>query len=356
MEGINLSTFFAGFSSAFYTIYAVQFLTRYPRTRFQTVLGYIFVVWALFNWKDIVISFPDLYTLEVLDGIMLIEGWSALTYTVFIFEITMPGWATWRKLCLFSVPFLLFTAAYVLWPSQMVINTYAVFLWCYAWTVIIIAFFKVRRYMRYIRQNYSNIDEIDISWLRPVFVFCILSQLLWLATSLIMNVYVDALYYILTILLWVMVLRYTRHFHPVVVPAVVPTVSAVVPSDSAAKDYPFKERLEQVINQDAIYLDKHLTLDDMAKAIGTNRTYMSDYFNNVVGKPFFDYVNQQRITRKSIPMMQAHPEYTLEYIAEQSGFGSISTFRRAFQRLMGKSPSQWRQDLAFEPREDSEVG
>ncbi len=42
--------------------------------------------------------------------------------------------------------------------------------------------------------------------------------------------------------------------------------------------------------------------------------------------------------------MRAHPEYTLEYIAEQSGFNSISTFRRVFIKFNGKNPSQWRQD------------
>ena len=39
--------------------------------------------------------------------------------------------------------------------------------------------------------------------------------------------------------------------------------------------------------------------------------------------------------------MREHPEYTLEYVARQSGFGSISTFRRAFQKFTGMSPSQF---------------
>jgi AraC-like DNA-binding protein len=39
--------------------------------------------------------------------------------------------------------------------------------------------------------------------------------------------------------------------------------------------------------------------------------------------------------------MQEHPEYTLEYIAAESGFSSISTFRRAFYKFTGKAPSQF---------------
>ncbi|MBR6828759.1 MAG: AraC family transcriptional regulator [Prevotella sp.] len=46
--------------------------------------------------------------------------------------------------------------------------------------------------------------------------------------------------------------------------------------------------------------------------------------------------------KKSIPLMQQHLEYTLEQIATESGFQSISTFRRSFQKLKGVTPSEYR--------------
>ena len=48
-----------------------------------------------------------------------------------------------------------------------------------------------------------------------------------------------------------------------------------------------------------------------------------------------------RIERISITMLREHPEYTLEYVAEKSGFASISTFRRAFIKLTGQTPRQY---------------
>ena len=100
--------------------------------------------------------------------------------------------------------------------------------------------------------------------------------------------------------------------------------------------------MEQTVEEQRLYLDKDLTLSELATAVGTNRTYLSDYFSNVKHITFYDYINQLRITKKSIPMMQEHPEYTLEHIASESGFNSISTFRRAFNKLTGVSPSQYR--------------
>ena len=57
---------------------------------------------------------------------------------------------------------------------------------------------------------------------------------------------------------------------------------------------------------------------------------------------FYDYVNALRIEKMSIPLLVEHPEYTLDYIAKQSGFNSLSTFRRAFRKQTGTTPGNFR--------------
>jgi YesN/AraC family two-component response regulator len=113
-----------------------------------------------------------------------------------------------------------------------------------------------------------------------------------------------------------------------------------------------KGMLEQVMEEQQLYLNKNLTLADLALALNTNRTYASNYLSQVRGQTFYDYVNQMRIERISIPMLKEHPEYTLEYVAEKSGFASISTFRRAFIKLTGQTPRQF----ALEANKKTENG
>lgn len=93
------------------------------------------------------------------------------------------------------------------------------------------------------------------------------------------------------------------------------------------------------MEEQKLYLNKNLTLQELAMALGTNRTYVSNYLSQVRGQTFYDYINQLRIERASLPMMREHPEYKLEHIAQESGFASISTFRRAFIKLTGQTPS-----------------
>ena len=338
---MNISAFLIGASTAFFTVFAIHILFwRQRRTRFQCVLGIIMAIWALWNLKDIVITFPGMYTEEVLNWIFIIDSWSALTYTVFVFEVVMPRWTTPDRLALLAMLFALFTILYYIWPVREVIFAEAVFLWCYAWTVVVIGWVKVRRRIRYVRENFSNIDRIDVAWLKPVFIFAIVSQLAWLFTSLCATVFADIMYYIFTILLWLMVLRYSWEFRPIVEEHEHECVPA------PHKDVPpiAEGALEELMEEQRLFLNKNLTLADLAAAMKTNRTYVSNYLSQVRGQTFYDYVNQLRLERVSLPMIKEHPEYTLEFIAAESGFASISTFRRAFIKLTGLTPRQYALD------------
>ncbi|MBQ8714735.1 MAG: helix-turn-helix transcriptional regulator [Prevotella sp.] len=338
-DNMNISAFLIGASTAFFAIFAIHILFwRKERTRFQTVLGCIMAVWAVWNLKDLVITFPGMYTEKVLDWIMIIDGWSALTYTVFVFEAVMPGWVTWRKLGYLSLPFVAFTLLYIIEPQRWVIYAYAAFLWFYAWAIVIIGFVKMKRYLSYVRKNYSNIDDIDVSWLKPVFLFAIISQLAWLFTSLFATVTTDIVYYVSAMLLWLMVLHYCWNFRPIVVEKEIerPQVLHRNPSSAIVEGV-----LERMVEEQQLFLVKNLTLTDLAAAMGTNRTYVSNYLSQVRGQTFYDYINQIRIEKKSVPLLREHPEYTLDYVANESGFASISTFRRAFLKLTGKTPRQF---------------
>ena len=339
VDYLNISAFLIGVTTAFFAVFALHILFwRKTRTRFQTILGCVMAVWAVWNVKDLVMTFPGMYTQKVLDWILLIDGWSALTFTVLLFEIVMPCWLTLRKMLLLALPFALFTVLYSVCPDQRVLYADLVFLCCYAVTVVTIGYIKMKRYLIYIRKNYSNIDNIDVAWLKPVFFFAIVSQLMWLFTSLSGTVTADIAYYVSTIMLWMMVLHYSWNFRPIVIDKNLEVELSV----NNKNVLPIAEgTLEQLVEEQKLYLKKDLTLSDLAAAMNSNRTYVSKYLSQVLGQTFYDYINQLRIERVSIPMMRQHPEYKFDFVALESGFASISTFRRAFIKLTGQTPSQF---------------
>ena len=353
---MNISAFLIGITTSFFTIFAIHILCwRKRRTRFQTVVGIIMAVWAVWCAKDLVTTFPHMYRSEVLRWILIIDGCSALTYTIFIFEVVMPGWTTLRRLALLTLPFALFVLVYALWPSRGVIYAYITFLWCYAWAVVFVGYIKMKRYLDYVRREYSNIDKIDVSWLRPVFLFAIVGQLAWLFTSLYASVATDIVYFFSIIVLWLVVLHYSWDFQPIVVENETEQAESMgdmktmeeslANTTGAPSETPISPiahgKLEQLVEEQKLYLRPNLTLQELAQALGSNRTYVSTYLSQVMGQTFYDYINQLRIERSAIPLITEHPEYKFEYIAHLSGFTSMSTFRRAFIKKTGQTPSQF---------------
>ncbi|MFA6334206.1 MAG: helix-turn-helix transcriptional regulator [Bacteroidales bacterium] len=99
-----------------------------------------------------------------------------------------------------------------------------------------------------------------------------------------------------------------------------------------------------------LYLDPGLTINKLAKEIGTNRTYLSKFFSGEKGCKFRDYINMLRAEHAK-SLLLTIKRYAIADIAILSGFGSVRALNRAFRKNFGKLPSQLRKELL---RADSE--
>ncbi len=104
-----------------------------------------------------------------------------------------------------------------------------------------------------------------------------------------------------------------------------------------------KTRLLTLFEKDKIYINADLRITTVSEALQTNRTYISRLINEEFGMNFNEFVNKYRI-RESEKLLSCedHNVYTLEYIAEKSGFGNANSFTRAFKELKGLTPGQYR--------------
>jgi AraC-like DNA-binding protein len=108
----------------------------------------------------------------------------------------------------------------------------------------------------------------------------------------------------------------------------------------------FGNQLKTVFEQKQLYLNSKLTITDAARAIGTNRTYLSSYLNNELKMTFYDFVNSMRIEMIAKQLLKEKVRnFTIEEIAQESGFNSVSTFHRAFLKYTGKTPNDFRKTI-----------
>lgn len=106
-------------------------------------------------------------------------------------------------------------------------------------------------------------------------------------------------------------------------------------------------RLEQQCEGGELYLQHDLTLQQLAIAIGTNRTYLGSYFAQM-GTTYNAYINQLRIEhfeRLYIQSLATLRPVTAQKLADQSGFRSYSTFSTAFKKYKGVTVSAWMDDV-----------
>ncbi len=106
--------------------------------------------------------------------------------------------------------------------------------------------------------------------------------------------------------------------------------------------------LEKMENRQ-LYRDKNFTLDILADAIGTNRTYISQVINEKMGRSFSQFVNEYRIREARMLLVNdQYQHYTIEAIAQHVGFKSKSSFHSSFKKLTGITPLFFQKKARFQ--------
>lgn len=101
--------------------------------------------------------------------------------------------------------------------------------------------------------------------------------------------------------------------------------------------------LHRVLEEEKVFLRPEIRIDDVAKMLLTNRTYVTRLMRQEYGLTFIEYVNVARIQYSQKLLYST--DMTLDEVAEQSGFLSTSNYCRAFKRYIGSSPHSWLQKV-----------
>ena len=101
---------------------------------------------------------------------------------------------------------------------------------------------------------------------------------------------------------------------------------AVTPSSQSIQIY---EKLEAMMNAEQTYLKQDLLLNDVAKLLGTNRTYLLLALSSCAHMTFKEYINRKRIVHAE-QLIAQNPLTPKTEIATLSGYNSMSSFYRNF--------------------------
>lgn len=320
-------------------------------------------------------------------------------YAIVLVEACRPLWMNWSRAFCFYIPFVVLMATF--WVHPVPLAYYAMHFAAILCAVFILlwALRELPRFERALKEEYSYAEYINLHWLRGVILlfFCLL--MLWVYDSMASGVRYDNIFLFNSLVMWIAAC-FCFYRQSVVINAVksyfvepsednaetnldaaendldkamahleaadadqnVPhahtqpeSVAETVPEPQPVAEQPvepepeelklqqeaaFAERMYLLFEKEHVYLNPRLRLSELAMLLGTNRTYLSQYFNQNCESTFYDFVNDYRIHHAKLLLHST--DDTLETIAMNSGFNSLSTFRRAFVQREGMSPIEFR--------------
>lgn len=227
------------------------------------------------------------------------------------------------------------------------------------WQVTVIATFVVYyvyvllRYGRWLRDNYADLEHKEV-WQSLLFVVVlfIIYEIYSTNPGVMSREYI-AQYntiFIVAFLLWrVETLQELEVKEDVSTPYIQEELLPSEPQDSENADgiTPLSSNigllLQKYCVESKLYLQHDLTLTQLSEKLGTNRTYLSQYFSQQ-DITYNLYVNRLRIDHFERLYREAIVSgrfFTAQQLAHDSGFRSYSTFAAAFKQFMGQTVTEW---------------
>ena len=113
-----------------------------------------------------------------------------------------------------------------------------------------------------------------------------------------------------------------------------------IPAKSPSQDNELMGRIRLLLEEQQLYLNTDLKLDDVAAALGLNRNYVSDCINSHTGDSFSQLVNRYRIEYAKT-VLRSKPETKVTSLYMAAGFSSEQSFYRNFKAITGMTPREW---------------
>ncbi len=313
--------------------------------RLSRLVCLLMLVTCLENFADLVLLAAGVYfDSRVWNLTSAVDMIVMPLYGFVLGELVRPGETGVRSMLFQTAPFLLLPALLAVTGWVEVYYANIAFAAVFGTAYLVSTFMEIPRYHRKLKELFSYGENINLHWLRVIILFFYGILALWIADGVVRHVFNELVYMVCSLVMWVFI-SYFIYRHENVIDELRSPRRAALAADENSND--IGAAVYRLFVEERIYLTPGLKLSDVAKRIGTNRTYLSQYFNRDSGTTFYDYVNNLRIDHAE--RLLADTDETIEKVAENSGFNSLSTFLRAFKSRHKCTPVEYRNSVPPPP-------
>lgn len=233
-------------------------------------------------------------------------------------------------------------------PEHYEFLTIIIFSQIHLWIYLFIVLHLLKQYRQCVKEYYSNIERHNLNWIRFFISLFAMVYIVFLIASIIMIKYNYKISFNLlgiTVSLAIFILGY----HGLKQTALI-TITTPKPLKQESTELSpelirsLTTQLNILMNEEKLFTNPDLNLDDLAKKLNISRNSLSQFINEYLQTNFFDYINGFRVEEMKRLLIDTEKEYmTIYALAVEAGFSAKSTYNRIFKQLTGMTPSEFRQ-------------
>ena len=352
-------------------------------------LAYVILLWGLVYLYRMVAFYVDIYpeSYAIFRTNVLIVG---IIYTfmmvLFPMQVLIPGWLNWKKIFLLFLPIFVVSGGYLLgmhllheepeelfnyaqiWASIGHFNVW------YRWVILICNLVYIlgvlvwlyryeKRYLEWKNNNYSDLDDVDISWLRAYDYIIALIFICYIAVELIggkipVIIHSAIVIYSISYLFYKGLFfkspytekTFKKEENKVIEMKEDEEPLDLLPADEICEinDTSFNCKIPEYVeifrkwmDTEKPYLYKDFKLTDVSRILPLNRSYLSRIFNFGFKSNFSEVVRTYRVEYAK-EILRKEPSLPSYQVATLCGFNSDTTFIKAFKAVTGVTPTQYK--------------
>jgi AraC-like DNA-binding protein len=209
----------------------------------------------------------------------------------------------------------------------------------------------VRDYDKKIRDAFSNIDLINLNWLKYI---AFAGLVIWTIVALLSFVRGLSIRFDLLLQISLSILIYSIGYKGLRQPEIFLNPSADTSEPVQTEKYKrsglsdkfadeIGKKLKGFMVSEKPYLDNDLTMQKLADRMNVSNHNLSEVINSKLGLSYYDFINNYRVEEfKNRIADSANDLYNILSIAFDSGFKSKGSFNSIFKKNTGMTPSEYK--------------
>ncbi len=223
------------------------------------------------------------------------------------------------------------------------------------WIYIYFIWKKIEKHQVNIKNNFSTIDQINLSWIKTfvigiIICFVIFGFISFLGWKYSISTAITDRFTPLILALALYYFGYRGFQQPEILTQIYGEIKKQGPikkyekstlSDEEATQY--RDELMELMTKEKIFRDPDLTLSALSAELSISRNILSQIINNKIGQNFYDFINSYRVEEiKKILDDPLKAGISILHAAFDAGFNSKATFNSVFKKHTGMTPSQYK--------------